>query len=413
VKNARNMTIQEATSGYEAWLGEQIPLLPEDLKRKHELMRSAPFPFLRATYYRWTQLWAQAPKPVRNAREVLAVGDLHVENFGTWRDAEGRLVWGINDFDEACRLPYTYDLVRLAASAHLAASGGKLQIAAKEAITAILTGYREGLEAGGRPFILAEEWRTLRRIAVAKLDHPKKFWDELEAMRTVPADAVPQSAVRALGLVLPVEGLSLRFAYRVAGLGSLGRQRFVAIADWCGGKIAREAKAAARSAYFWSHRGPGETKELYREILGRAVRCRDPFIAVRRRWIVRRLSPDCTRIELADLEKEREANRLLHAMGWETANVHLGSATAAALLVDVASLHEGWLHEAVEEMMTAVEADWSSWKQKAPAVKPRTAPATVRKAAKGAAEKRGTTGSRRLHSSAIAKSQASDKLPEP
>jgi len=36
---------------------------------------------------------------------VLAVGDLHVENFGTWRDAEGRLIWGVNDFDEAWRLP--------------------------------------------------------------------------------------------------------------------------------------------------------------------------------------------------------------------------------------------------------------------------------------------------------------------
>jgi len=32
---------------------------------------------------------------------VLAVGDLHVENFGTWRDAEGRLIWGVNDFDES------------------------------------------------------------------------------------------------------------------------------------------------------------------------------------------------------------------------------------------------------------------------------------------------------------------------
>jgi len=52
VKNARKMTIQEATASYEDWLGQQIPLLPEDLERKHDLMRSAPFPFLRATFYR-------------------------------------------------------------------------------------------------------------------------------------------------------------------------------------------------------------------------------------------------------------------------------------------------------------------------------------------------------------------------
>ncbi|HEV8578107.1 MAG TPA: DUF2252 family protein [Thermoanaerobaculia bacterium] len=372
MKSARKMTIQEATASYEEWLGEQIPLVPEDLERKHELMRSGPFPFLRATYYRWTQLWELAPKPVRNARQVLAVGDLHVENFGTWRDAEGRLVWGINDFDEAGRLPYTYDLVRLAASARLAIADGKLQIESKEADAAILAGYREGLEAGGRPFILAERRRALRRIAMARQDQPDKFWEKLEGLPAVAADRVPASAARALGVLLPMEGLPLRYFHRVAGVGSLGRQRFVAIADWCGGKIAREAKAAARSAFLWSHRGLGETKELYREILGKAVRCRDPFIAVRRRWIARRFAPDCTRVDLAELEKEQEANRLLHAMGWETANVHLGSATAAALLVDLASQSEGWLHEAVEEMSVAVHADWSSWK-KAPGVKSRKA----------------------------------------
>jgi hypothetical protein len=366
VKNARKMTIQEATASYEEWLGEQIPLLAEDLERKHERMCSAPFPFLRATYYRWTQLWAQAPKPVRTAREVLAVGDLHVENFGTWRDAEGRLVWGVNDFDEACRLPYTYDLLRLATSARLAISGspgGELQIEPKEAGAAILAGYREGLEAEGRPFILAEQWRPLRRMAAARLERADKFWEDLDSLPTVAADGVPASAAKALAGLLPAEGLPLRYAHRVAGLGSLGRQRFVATADWCGGKIAREAKAVARSAFFWSHRGPGETRELYREILDKAVRCHDPFLAVKRRWIVRRLSPDCTRIELADLEKEKEANKLLHAMGWETANVHLGSATAAALLVDLSSRPDGWLHEAVEEMLTAVQEDWTSWKE--------------------------------------------------
>ena len=50
---------------------------------------------------------------------LLAVGDLHVENFGVWRDSQQRLVWGINDFDDACELPFTSDLVRLAASALL------------------------------------------------------------------------------------------------------------------------------------------------------------------------------------------------------------------------------------------------------------------------------------------------------
>ena len=363
MKNARKMTIQEATASYEEWLGGQIPLVADDLEHKHERMRGGPFPFLRATYYRWTQLWTQAPKRVRTAREVLAVGDLHVENFGTWRDTEGRLVWGINDFDEACRLPFTYDLLRLATSARLAISGGKLEIEPKQADAAILAGYREALEAGGRPVILAEQWRALQKMATAKLERPDKFWEDLDGLPAVAADKVPASAARALGRLLPTEGLPLRYANRVAGLGGLGRQRFVATADWCGGKIAREAKAVARSAFFWSHGGPGETKELYREILGKAIRCPDPFLAVRRRWIARRLSPDCARIELDDLKKDQQANRLLQAMGWETANVHLGTATAAALLVDLSSRPDDWLSEAIEEMLEAVEADWSAWKK--------------------------------------------------
>lgn len=362
MKNARKTSIQEATASYEEWLGTQISLLPDEIELKHERMRSGLFPFLRATYYRWTQYWPQAPKAVRNAREVLAVGDLHVENFGTWRDAEGRLVWGINDFDEACRLPFTYDLLRLTASARLAAADGTLQIEPAAADAAILAGYREGLEAGGRPVILAEQWRSLRKVATARLERPDKFWAELEGLTAVAADQVPASAVRALGRLLPT-GLPLRYAHRVAGLGSLGRQRFVAVADWCGGKIAREAKAVARSGFFWSQGGSGETRELYRQIVGKAVRCPDPFLSVRRQWIARRLSPDCVRIDLDELKKDQQATELLRAMGWETANVHLGSATAAALLVDLSSRPDGWLDVAVEEMLAAVQSDWTSWKK--------------------------------------------------
>jgi uncharacterized protein (DUF2252 family) len=51
---------------------------------------------------------------------VLAVGDLHVENFGTGRAIEGRLVWGISDFDEAATQAHTNDPVRLATIAFLA-----------------------------------------------------------------------------------------------------------------------------------------------------------------------------------------------------------------------------------------------------------------------------------------------------
>src|SRR5262249_40369272 len=114
------MKIGRATENYEAWLGRHLRLIHADLENKHKQMRSAPFPFLRATYYRSAQVWTLVCGPAARDPRVLSVGDLHVENFGTWRDIEGRLIWGINDFDEAWPLPYTNDLIRLATSALLA-----------------------------------------------------------------------------------------------------------------------------------------------------------------------------------------------------------------------------------------------------------------------------------------------------
>lgn len=43
-------------------------------------------------------------------------GDLHAENFGTYMDSRGRLIFEVNDFDESYIGPFTWDLKRLCAS---------------------------------------------------------------------------------------------------------------------------------------------------------------------------------------------------------------------------------------------------------------------------------------------------------
>src|SRR6202158_6601967 len=105
------MNIVKANKKYEDWLSRHTPLVASDLERKHEEMAKQAFPFLRSTFYRWLQVWPEVCKDVGRAPRVLGVGDLHIENFGTWRDADGRLVWGLNDFDEAGAYTYTVDLV--------------------------------------------------------------------------------------------------------------------------------------------------------------------------------------------------------------------------------------------------------------------------------------------------------------
>ena len=351
------MRIHQATAQYEAWLGRRLKLIQKDLNLKHAQMRSAPFPFLRATYYRWAQIWADVCGNAARAPQALAVGDLHVENFGTWRDIEGRLIWGINDFDETWPLPYTNDLVRLATSALLA----QMTCDAKPGMAAILQGYAEGLEAGGRPFVLAEHHHALRQMATARLHDPEPFWEKLQGLGE---SASPPGARKAIERLMPERGLHWRIIHRIAGLGSLGRQRYVALADWHGGSVAREAKALAPSACVWAEKGKGTAPIRYQEILDRSVRCRDPFVRVRKRWIVRRLAPDCSRIELSALPKERDEVRLLHAMGFETANIHLGSVKARVLLGDLKGRPRDWLFDAARKMEKAVLVDFKEYGKK-------------------------------------------------
>jgi hypothetical protein len=326
-------------------------------------MAESAFPFFRATFYRWMQLWPEICSDLASAPRILAVGDLHVENFGTWRDSEGRLVWGVNDFDEAAVLPYTIDLVRLATSALLAIDEGHLALKAKDASAAILDGYRESLLQGGRPFVLEEEHNWLRGIALNELRDPVHFWQKMDSLPKA-AGPIPPSAQDALEHLMPERGLSYRTVQRVAGLGSLGHVRLVALAECHGGRIAREAKALVPSSVFWAKGEKGPSEILYQAIIGCAVRCPDPFVQLRGRWIVRRLSPHCSRIELAVLPKQRDELRLLSAVGWETANIHLGSRDASKYIGrHLGRVKAGFLATAAKEMAKAVSEDWQVWKK--------------------------------------------------
>src|SRR5258705_9009250 len=117
MKDRSEIGIVEATARYEDWLAERMPLVKADLENKHRTMSAGIFPFLRATFYRWAARWRALAGDVGAAPTVLAVGALHVGNFGTRRDAEGRLGWGGEEFDEAWPPPYTNDLGRLATRA--------------------------------------------------------------------------------------------------------------------------------------------------------------------------------------------------------------------------------------------------------------------------------------------------------
>ncbi len=356
------MNFIKATRKYEAWVAERTPLVAKDLRLKHERMKESLFSFFRATFYRWAQLWPVLCDEVAKAPEVLAVGDLHVENFGTWRDIEGRLAWGVNDFDEVHPLAYTNDLVRLAVSAMLAREEGLLAVGSKDTCDTILEGYTAQIERGGRAYVLENEHGWLRDAATGDLRDPVHFWEKMNALPRV--QKAPKSALAALECMMPERGLECSLHTRVAGLGSLGRQRYVALAEWHGGQVAREAKVLTPSACEWAHKDKASKKILYQEMLDRAVRCPDPFVKLCRRWIVRRLAPHCSRIDLVSLPKKRDEEKLLHSMGCETANIHFGSdKRIKKVRKHVRRMKAGWLHDAAKTMATALEKDWEEWRR--------------------------------------------------
>ncbi|HUK53055.1 MAG TPA: DUF2252 family protein [Candidatus Binatia bacterium] len=358
------MDIVAATKSYERWLGARTQLVPADLRLKHQFMAAAVFPFLRATFYRWLQVWTEVCPKAAAAPRVLAVGDLHVENFGTWRDLEGRLIWGINDFDEVSHMPYTIDLVRLTTSALLAAEVDELGLKPRLIAECIEEGYRRAIALDGRPFVLSDRTGWLRRVALHFIVEGPTYWEKLRACPRVDAKAVPATARAAIERSMPEKRLEYGYARRGAGLGSRGHQRYVSLVNWRGGLIAREAKALVPSAAVWlrhhAHSGP----ILYAEVLRRAVRVPDPHFHVDGHWIVRRLSPSCRKISIGDLPERRNEERLLMGMGAETANVHLGTARARRVIGrDLAGRGGKWLLEAARDMEKLVRRDWNTWRK--------------------------------------------------
>jgi hypothetical protein len=358
------MNIFQATASYEKWMAAHCRIVRSDLRFKHEQMTASLFSFFRGTFYRWLQLWQEVLSGEFRAPRLLAVGDLHVENFGTWRDAEGRLIWGVNDFDEAYPLPYTLDLVRLAASAHIATAGGHLAIRPRAASGAILDGYREAIEKGGRAYILGEHHRWLRLIATSELRDPVRFWQHMVNLPRF-SGPVPGGIRHELQSLMPEPRLQSREKQRRAGLGSLGHPRLLLIAHWVGALVAREAKALTPSASVWFEGRKGLEQHWYHQIVERAVRVPDPFLRPRAKWLLRRLAPDCTTVELASLPDRRDEEKLLHAMGWETANIHFGSPRAIpAIRRDLAHRKGKWLHHAARAMAKAVRRDWEDWRRR-------------------------------------------------
>jgi len=370
--------IVRSTEAYEEWIKRRTDISGRLLEKKHVRMAEGAFPFLRATFYRWVEQWPDVcPQLARRDEDVvLVVGDLHVENFGVWRDSRERHVWGVNDFDDACELPFTSDLVRLAASVGLAAEQQQVTTSPARFCAWLLEGYKAGLQSQGEA-LLVKDHETLRVLTENTAEEPVKFWKKaLDSPELDRAD-LPKGLEAMFGASFQ-RAVTLTFLQQrnPGGLGSLGRRRYTALVKGQGGQSyeAREAKALVPSALYWIA-GQSQMRSQTATLLQHAIRMPDPFFQVHDHWLIRQLAPDVAKIDLPQGESDerlRLAPDLLRLMGREAANVHIGSRSPGYLTERLALLErkagKKWLVQAAEAMIDCTRADYKRWKK---SLKPR------------------------------------------
>jgi uncharacterized protein (DUF2252 family) len=345
------------------------------LEQKHQFMADDIFMFFRATFYRWCERWHAACPSLANAEQLYAVGDLHIQNFGSWRDGHARLIWGVNDYDEVATMSFAVDLVRLIMSAELASEETPAcDLNLTEICECVREGYSAGLKNAPEPFVLERRHAWLLRLVRTALKEPKFFWRRWLRDRTQPIaeDQIPAPLVARLHQAMP-QGVAFEFREMkkdvTKGLGSLGHQRFFAYAEHHGGPVAMEGKSMAPSAVVWAT--GKSTKEIHVDrLLKGPGRPSTPHTSTHDGWLVRPIMSDCGRVDLAELgsaeaaeESTFDQERLLFSMGYEIANLHQLSKTREELSERLKGVKVGALKQAALTMLELLQEDFRMWRK--------------------------------------------------
>jgi hypothetical protein len=239
-----------------------------------------------------------------------------------------------------------------------------MQISLKDACDTVLEGYHQGLEDGGKPYVLSGDNRKLAKIALGQMSEGPAYWQKLfDQISKKPESSVPPEAAQAVQSILPGKNDAITWGHRQAGEGSLGRERHVGVTSENGQNYAGEAKNQLLSANYFAQ-GKDGGRNYYNSTIKSAVRFSDPYVKAINGWIVRRLGPEHAKIELGDLPSIKDERLLLWSMGYETANIHLGTKNASKnVLADLDSRPDNWLVKAVKDMTESTLADHKKWKK--------------------------------------------------
>lgn len=223
----------------------------ERLQLKFQKMRVDAFSFMRGTchlfYNRLTEV-----KLVKSAPIVWVCGDLHLENFGSYKGGNRLAYFDLNDFDEAALAPASWDLVRILTSLIVGADSLSIRLPeAKKLCSVFLNSYGSALAQGKAYWIENETAQGLIRDLLESLQSRKRA----RFIRTRTASQGPACALKIDGKKTlavtdgqraAVMAFMRRFAKtqsqpkffqvldvarRIAGTGSLGVQRYVILVE--------------------------------------------------------------------------------------------------------------------------------------------------------------------------------------
>lgn len=223
---------------------------PERLQMKLAAMCKDPFVFLRGTchlfYEDWHAQLAQLQSPA-----AWICGDLHLENFGSYKAENGLAYFDLNDFDEAALAPCLWELTRLLTSLLVAQDTLKLKPKQTTALLEVMVEKYAHALAEGKP-----KWveRKTARGSIKHLlsDLSKRSNQAFIASRTnaKAPDSLLIDGKRALALDKPQKKAALEkymtamqvqdkkeffypldIARRIAGTGSLGLERYVVLVN--------------------------------------------------------------------------------------------------------------------------------------------------------------------------------------
>lgn len=347
---------------------------PERLQLKYSKMRSDPFIFLRGACHLF---YEQLPRSgiFKNAPPAWSCGDLHLENFGSYKGDNRLAYFDMNDFDEGILAPASWDVVRMLTSLRVGAhSIGLKQRDAQALCDAFVAGYGGALTQGKAYWI---EHRTahglIRHLLDSLQDRQRKDWLDartpfkgnnksrtrrlkIDGKKALPASEAQRTSVANFMADFAKQQNNPGFfkvrdvARRIAGTGSLGLDRYVVLVEGKGspdGHYLLDLKAAQASSLAGrvKLKQPKWASEAHRIV---AVQRRVQAVSMAflqavemegRPYVLRGLQPVEDRVSLDGARQPRaEIAHVIHNMGKLVAWGQLrssgrqGSATADELI---------------------------------------------------------------------------------